>query len=161
MFVFISDKQWQTIIGVADSEYLEKIPLDETEIRNHLRHILDSGISSLAVVLAHSYACPEHELKIGRIAEELGFSHITLSHQAMPMCRIVPRGYTACAEAYLTPHVERYLNSFKNGFKNQLNGVDVLFMQSDGGLTQMEHFRGARAILSGPAGGVVGYFVHH
>lgn len=75
------------------------------------------------------------------------------------MCRLVARGYTACAEAYLTPHVERYLESFKSGFQNQLEGVDVLFMQSDGGLTQMENFRGARAILSGPAGGVVGYAI--
>lgn len=72
------------------------------------------------------------------------------------MMRLVNRGYTACAEAYLTPHVERYLSSFTAGFKDQLKGVDVLFMQSDGGLTKMENFRGARAILSGPAGGVVG-----
>lgn len=130
--------------------------IDEQKVEGQLKEIQASGITSLAVVLAHSYACPSHELQIGAIAKRLGFSHITLSHQAMPMCRIVPRGYTACAEAYLTPHVERYLNSFKNGFKNQLDGVDVLFMQSDGGLTKMEHFRGARAILSGPAGGVVG-----
>ncbi|XP_055389292.1 5-oxoprolinase isoform X2 [Condylostylus longicornis] len=77
----------------------------------------------------------------------------------MQMCRVVARGYTACAEAYLTPHVERYLKSFKSGFKDELANCDVLFMQSDGGLTKMENFRGARAILSGPAGGVVGYAV--
>lgn len=118
--------------------------------------MLDSGISSISVVLAHSYACVDHELAIGEIAKEIGFTHITLSHQAMPMMRLVARGYTACAEAYLTPHVERYLNNFKAGFKDALDGVDVLFMQSDGGLTRMENFRGARAILSGPAGGVVG-----
>lgn len=75
------------------------------------------------------------------------------------MMRLVNRGYTACAEAYLTPHVERYLASFKAGFKDELKDVDVLFMQSDGGLTNMDNFRGARAILSGPAGGVVGYAV--
>lgn len=112
----------------------------------------------MAIVLAHSYACPDHELQIGKIAKELGFSHVTLSHEAMPMMRLVNRGFTACAEAYLTPHVERYLASFMAGFKDQLNGIDVLFMQSDGGLTNMDNFRGARAILSGPAGGVVGYF---
>lgn len=66
----------------------------------------------------------------------------------------------ASAEAYLTPHVERYLESFTAGFKDKLHGVDVLFMQSDGGLTKMESFRGARAILSGPAGGVVGYILY-
>lgn len=142
--------------GVSDTEYLEMSPIDEMEVFRELKEIRSKGIASLAVVLAHSYACPDHELRIGSMAKELGFSHITLSHQAMPMCRIVPRGYTACAEAYLTPHVDRYLNSFKAGFKNQLSGAEVLFMQSDGGLTNMDNFRGARAILSGPAGGVVG-----
>lgn len=108
-------------------------------------------------MLAHSYACPAHELAVGQIAAAAGMRHITLSHEAMPMCRMVPRGFTACAEAYLTPHVRRYLDSFRSGFQRQLAGVEVLFMQSDGGLTRMEQFRGARAILSGPAGGVVGY----
>lgn len=142
--------------GVANSEYLEKETIDEQAVRSALTDVLNCGITSLAIVLAHSFACPEHELCVGAIAKELGFTHITLSHQAMPMIRLVNRGYTACAEAYLTPHVERYLDSFTSGFKNKLNGVDVLFMQSDGGLTNMENFRGARAILSGPAGGVVG-----
>lgn len=72
------------------------------------------------------------------------------------MVRLVPRGFTACADAYLTPHVKRYLEGFANGFKNKLAGCKVLFMQSDGGLTPMDKFNGARAILSGPAGGVVG-----
>lgn len=142
--------------GISGSEYLEKCSIDEHEIRPKLQTVFDSGISSVSVVLAHSYACAAHELAIGRIAKQIGFAHITLSHQAMPMMRLVARGYTACAEAYLTPHVERYLTNFKAGFKDSLEGVDVLFMQSDGGLTRMEHFRGARAILSGPAGGVVG-----
>lgn len=142
--------------GVSSSKYLEKSGIDEQAVRKSLKEVLDNGITSLAIVLAHSFACPEHEIQIGAIAKELGFSHITLSHQAMPMIRLVNRGYTACAEAYLTPHVERYLDSFTAGFKDKLAGVDVLFMQSDGGLTNMENFRGARAILSGPAGGVVG-----
>ncbi|XP_055854712.1 5-oxoprolinase [Episyrphus balteatus] len=150
---------WRILEGAAGAKYLEKSPINHEAIKADLKNVLSEGISSVSVVLAHSYACPEHELAIGKIAKELGFSHVTLSHQAMPMCRLVARGYTACAEAYLTPHVERYLASFKSGFENQLEGVDVLFMQSDGGLTQMENFRGARAILSGPAGGVVGYAV--
>lgn len=153
---FNIENTWQVLKGVSDTDYLEMFPIDELEVRRALEGIRRKGITSLAVVLAHSYACPDHELRVGAMAKELGFSHITLSHQAMPMCRIVPRGFTACAEAYLTPHVDRYLKSFKAGFKDQLDGVDVLFMQSDGGLTKMENFRGARAILSGPAGGVVG-----
>lgn len=152
----IEEKNWKTLHGVANSEYLEMSKIDEESVRDALKDVLNNGITSLAIVLAHSFACPEHEIRVGTIAKELGFSHITLSHQAMPMIRLVNRGYTACAEAYLTPHVERYLESFIAGFKDKLYGVDVLFMQSDGGLTNMKSFRGARAILSGPAGGVVG-----
>lgn len=150
------ENNWPHLKGVSSTTYLEKASIDDDSVRASLKNILENGITSLAIVLAHSFACPEHELRIGAIAKELGFSHITLSHQAMPMIRLVNRGYTACAEAYLTPHVERYLASFTAGFKDQLSGVDVLFMQSDGGLTNMDNFRGARAILSGPAGGVVG-----
>nr|CAI5830275.1 unnamed protein product [Callosobruchus analis] len=75
------------------------------------------------------------------------------------MVRLVPRAYTSCADAYLTPHVNRYTDGFSSRFKNNLQGTSVLFMQSDGGLTPMANFNGARAILSGPAGGVVGYAV--
>lgn len=143
--------------GVSNSDYLETVQVNESEARESLKKVLDSGITSIAVVFAHAYACPSHEVQVGAIAKELGFKHIVLSHEAMPMVRMVNRGHTASAEAYLTPHVERYLESFTAGFKDKLHGVDVLFMQSDGGLTKMESFRGARAILSGPAGGVVGY----
>ncbi|XP_001848679.2 5-oxoprolinase [Culex quinquefasciatus] len=153
------EQNWPELRGASNAQYLEMAPIDEEELRAKLVEVLERGITSLAVVLAHSYACPDHELRVGAIAEGVGFRHVTLSHKAMPMCRLVARGFTACAEAYLTPHVERYLASFRAGFKDELRGVDVLFMQSDGGLTRMENFRGARAILSGPAGGVVGYAV--
>jgi len=95
--------------GVAGSKYLEVQAVDESAVRASLSVAREQGVNSVAVVLIHSYACPEHELRIGAIAKQLGFSHVTLSHQAMPMCRVVARGYTACAEAYLTPHVDRYL----------------------------------------------------
>uniref|UniRef100_T1PD50 Hydantoinase B/oxoprolinase n=1 Tax=Musca domestica TaxID=7370 RepID=T1PD50_MUSDO len=150
-------ESWRVLQGAGDSRYLEMTPVDESAVRLALQKVKAEGITSVAVVLAHNYSCPEHELQIGAIAKEIGFEYITLSHQAMPMFRLVPRGYTTCAEAYLTPHVERYLNSFKSGFDKQLQGVEVLFMQSDGGLTQINKFRASRAILSGPAGGVVGY----
>ncbi|XP_037051875.1 5-oxoprolinase [Bradysia coprophila] len=157
--VCMLERQWNVLTGVSNSKYLEMRPVDPVTIKQQLLDVFQKGITSLAVVLNHSYACPDHEIQIGEIASSIGFSHITLSHQAMPMLRVVARGYTACAEAYLTPHVERYLASFTAGFQNKLAGVDVLFMQSDGGLTKMESFRGARAILSGPAGGVVGYAI--
>lgn len=78
----------------------------------------------------------------------------------MPMIRIVPRGFTACADAYLTPHIKRYIQGFSSGFENELKSTKVLFMQSDGGLTPMQNFIGSRAVLSGPAGGVVGYLLN-
>lgn len=98
--------------GAGGSRYLEMAPVDECAVRRSLTKVREEGISSVAIVLAHNYSCPEHEIKIGLIAKDLGFKYITLSHQAMPMYRLVPRGYTACAEAYLTPHVDRYLNRY-------------------------------------------------
>jgi N-methylhydantoinase A/acetone carboxylase, beta subunit len=81
---------------------------------------------------------PEHEEAVGCVARQLGFKHVSLSHQVMPMVRIVPRGFTACADAYLTPHIHKYVSGFARGFKENLAGVSVLFMQSDGGLTPMD-----------------------
>uniref|UniRef100_A0A670IUD6 5-oxoprolinase, ATP-hydrolysing n=1 Tax=Podarcis muralis TaxID=64176 RepID=A0A670IUD6_PODMU len=134
-------------------------PLDLDALRGQLEGLLAQGIRSLAVVLLHSYMWPEHESQVGHLAKELGFQQVSLSSQVMPMVRAVPRGYTACADAYLTPCIHRYLSSFRDGFAQQLQGVPVMFMRSDGGLTPMEAFSGSRAILSGPAGGVVGYAV--
>lgn len=121
---------------------------------------------------------------MGALARELGFTHVSLSSEAMPMVRIVPRGHTACADAYLTPTIQRYVQGFRRGFQGHLKvrpvdhpapgpspvpayditlhsphfqGVQVLFMRSDGGLAPMDAFSGSRAVLSGPAGGVVGY----
>lgn len=138
--------------GIFNSQYLVTAELNPDDVKAQLSNVFKRGIRSVAVALAHSYACPEHEVQIGRIAKEIGFTTITLSHEAMPMIRLVPRGFTSCVEAYLTPHVDRYLSSFRSGFQKNLSGVEVMFMQSDGGLTMMEKFRGARAILSGPAG---------
>jgi len=77
---------------------------------------------------------------VGKIANEVGFQHVSLSHQVMPMLRIVARGFTACADAYLTPHIKKYLQGFSSGFKDNLKGINVLFMQSDGGLTPMQRY---------------------
>ncbi|XP_031440117.1 5-oxoprolinase [Clupea harengus] len=100
-----------------------------------------------------------HEKAVGSLARKLGFTQVSLSSEVMPMIRAVPRGYTVCADAYLTPKIRQYLRGFTSGFRGGLKDVDVLFMQSDGGLTPMGQFCGSRAVLSGPAGGVVGYAV--
>ncbi|PVD21468.1 hypothetical protein C0Q70_19641 [Pomacea canaliculata] len=132
-------------------------PVNETKLRSDLQNVYTKGIRCLAVVLMHAYIYPEHELTVSRIAKEIGFTQVSLSSHVMPMVRMVPRGYTACADAYLTPCIKKYVSSFSSGFKESLKGTHVLFMRSDGGLTPVHVFTGAQAILSGPAGGVVGY----
>ena len=131
--------------------------LKQSELEQKLMRLKQRGVDSIACVLMHSYMNSEHEQVVGHIAQKLGFGHVSLSSQVMPMVRIVPRGFTACADAYLTPAIKKYLSGFSSGFRDKLAGANVLFMQSDGGLTPMNTFNGSRAILSGPAGGVVGY----
>ncbi|KAM3860480.1 5-oxoprolinase-like [Diretmus argenteus] len=133
--------------------------LDLDRVEKDLSGVLSRGITSLAVLLLHSYTWSAHEKAVGSLARRLGFSQVSLSSEVMPMVRAVPRGYTVCADAYLTPKIRQYLKGFTSGFKGGLKDVDVLFMQSDGGLTPMEQFCGSRAVLSGPAGGVVGYAI--
>ncbi|XP_072707825.1 5-oxoprolinase [Ciconia boyciana] len=145
--------------GSTGASLLVQRPLELSALRRELEGVLARGIRSLAVLLLHSYAWPGHEEQVGALARELGFRHVSLSSAVAAMVRAVPRGYTACADAYLTPCIHRYLESFRAGFAHQLREVPVLFMRSDGGLTPMQDFSGARAILSGPAGGVVGYAV--
>ena len=131
---------------------------DLAQVKKDLQAVYDAGIRSLAVCLAHSYTFPDHEAAVGSIARSLGFTHVTLSHEIMAMVKLVPRSFTACADAYLTPCIQTYLDQFLAGFDAEVEKrVQVLFMQSDGGLTERKQFHGFRAVLSGPAGGVVGY----
>ncbi len=136
-------------------ELLEAPDLDA--IRPQLQSVLDQGIRSLAVAFLHACAYPEHERMLGAMAREMGFSQVSLSSRVMPMVKLVPRGDTAMVDAYLTPHIRQYLDSFRQGFSGRLRDTGLLFMQSDGGLARADDFTGSRAILSGPAGGVVGY----
>lgn len=132
-------------------------PLDEEALKPLLKGLLDKGISCLAVVLMHSYTYPYHEIYVKRVAESLGFRHVSLSSALTPMVRAVPRGLTATVDAYLTPVIKEYLSGFVSRFDEGLGKVNVLFMQSDGGLAPENRFSGHKAVLSGPAGGVVGY----
>lgn len=140
----------------------------ESEIQKGLKTLYDEGFRSIAVCLMHSYTFPDHEKLVGKIAEEIGFTHISLSSQLMPMIKLVPRATSATADAYLTPEIRRYIEGFSKGFSGGLGvesvakeagskGARCEFMQSDGGLVDVSSFSGLRAILSGPAGGVVGY----
>ncbi|KAI6233321.1 hypothetical protein M3Y99_00925900 [Aphelenchoides fujianensis] len=99
---------------------------------------------------------PQHEEKVAELAADLGFTNISLSSHVVPMIKAVPRGFTASADAYLTPIIQRYIHGFQQGFEGELKDVRLEFMQSDGGLCPVANFMGSKAILSGPAGGVVG-----
>ncbi|KAK5119216.1 hypothetical protein LTR85_007830 [Meristemomyces frigidus] len=141
---------------------------DESGIRKQLQEVYDSGLKSIAVCLMHGYTYPHHEALVGKIARDIGFEHVSLSHELMPMIKLVPRATSACADAYLTPAIRKYIDGFQKGFAGGLGtesvkkeegskGARCEFMQSDGGLVDVDIFSGLRAILSGPAGGVVGY----
>jgi 5-oxoprolinase (ATP-hydrolysing) len=140
----------------------------EPTIRSQLQEVFNSGLKSIAVCLMHGYTFPNHEALIGKVAKEIGFEHVSLSHELMPMIKLVPRTTSACADAYLTPAIKKYISGFAAGFEGGLGSESVKrekgskgarceFMQSDGGLVDVNIFSGLRAILSGPAGGVVGY----
>ncbi|KAJ3113393.1 hypothetical protein HDU96_003439 [Phlyctochytrium bullatum] len=101
---------------------------------------------------------PEHESLIADLAKKCGFEHVTTSSSISPMIKIVPRGLSAVLDAYLTPCIQRYIEGFFSGFDDGIRTkVRVEFMKSDGGLAPVNSFSGLRAILSGPAAGVVGY----
>ncbi|WP_235602911.1 hydantoinase B/oxoprolinase family protein [Piscirickettsia litoralis] len=126
--------------------------LNEEKLINQLKKLREQGISTLAVALLHSYQYPEHELRVGRIAENLGFNNVVLSHQVAGLIKILPRAQTAVVDAYLSPLLKNYIKQLKN----EIAGVDLKFMQSGGGLVSADNFHAKDAILSGPAGGVVG-----
>ncbi|KAJ3045838.1 hypothetical protein HDV00_006102 [Rhizophlyctis rosea] len=133
---------------------------DLQQVEQDLRAVFNQGIRSVAVCLMHSFTYPEHEKRLRSLCQTIGFTHITLSSEIMPMIKIVPRGTSAAADAYLTPCIQKYIDGFFSGFDEHIRNPDkvkVEFMQSDGGLAPVDSFSGFRAILSGPAGGVVGY----
>ncbi|MBI5163578.1 MAG: hydantoinase B/oxoprolinase family protein [Magnetospirillum sp.] len=127
-------------------------PLDPAAVEAALQAVFDDGIRAVAVVFLHSWRHPHHEEIVGRIARTIGFPQVSLSHQASPLMKVVGRGDTTVADAYLSPALRRYVDRVAAA----LEGTRLLFMQSSGGLTDARRFQGKDAILSGPAGGVVG-----
>jgi 5-oxoprolinase (ATP-hydrolysing) len=153
------DSRLEIVEGTTGEEFAVLAKPDLAVVRQELNAVFEKGIRAVAVVFLHAYAFPEHERQIGVIAREIGFEQISLSHEVMPMVKMVARGDTTTVDAYLTPHIRNYLQSFRSGFSDNLENSQLLFMQSDGGLTDSGKFKGSNAILSGPAGGVVGYAV--
>ena len=128
------------------------VPLDEDAVREELQAAYDDGLRAVAVLCLHGYRFPQHEQAIGRIAAEVGYPQVSLSHEVSPLMRMVARGDTTVVDAYLSPILRRYVDRVTA----PLASSRLMFMQSNGGLTEAHHFRGKDAILSGPAGGVVG-----
>jgi 5-oxoprolinase (ATP-hydrolysing) len=127
-------------------------PLDEAALAQELQAAFDAGLRSSAIVFLHGYRYIQHELAAAALARKIGFTQISVSHHVSPLMKLVPRGDTTVVDAYLSPILRRYVE----GVARLMPGVPLYFMQSSGGLTEAHRFQGKDAILSGPAGGIVG-----
>ncbi|MEX2242075.1 MAG: hydantoinase B/oxoprolinase family protein [Burkholderiales bacterium] len=128
------------------------LALDEARARADLERSFRDGFRSIAIVLMHGYRYTQHEARVAALAKEVGFTQISVSHQVSPLMKLIGRGDTTVVDAYLSPILRRYVAQVAG----ELEGVRLLFMQSNGGLTDARRFHGKDSILSGPAGGIVG-----
>ncbi len=130
-------------------------PLDTKQANQSLQQLYDKGFRAIAIVLMHAWRYPDHELQLAKLAKEIGFPQISISHQASPFMKIVSRGDTTVVDAYLSPILRRYVAQVSEGLAAK-NPPRLMFMQSNGGLADAHSFQGKDSILSGPAGGIVG-----
>ncbi|MGH8469841.1 MAG: hydantoinase B/oxoprolinase family protein [Gammaproteobacteria bacterium] len=128
------------------------VPLGLEGAENAMRAAFDRGLRALAIVFMHGYRYPAHERQVAQAAREIGFTQVSASHEVSPLMKLVSRGDTTVADAYLSPILRGYVKRMAR----ELHGSRLLFMQSNGGLAEAQRFRGKDSILSGPAGGVVG-----
>jgi len=127
-------------------------PLDTAALRTALQAAYDTGLRSCAVVFLHGWRAPAHEQAAAALARDIGYTQVSVSHEVSPLMKLVSRGDTTVVDAYLSPILRRYVDRVAG----QMPGVRLFFMQSSGGLTEAHRFQGKDAILSGPAGGIVG-----
>jgi 5-oxoprolinase (ATP-hydrolysing) len=128
------------------------LPLNADQLAADLRNAYGYGFRSVAIVFMHGYRFPQHEEQACELARRAGFGQISVSHRVSPLMKLVGRGDTTVVDAYLSPILRRYVQQVAG----ELDGVRLLFMQSNGGLADAQRFQGKDAILSGPAGGIVG-----
>ncbi|MGK7943160.1 MAG: hydantoinase/oxoprolinase family protein [Microcystaceae cyanobacterium] len=153
--IILPSMLYETVIEVEeryDVKGNELIPLNIEKLSQDLQEVYQLGIRSCAIVLMHSYRYPEHEHQVAKIAQEIGFTQVSISHQVTPLMKLVARGDTTVVDAYLSPILKRYVNQVSS----QLPQTRLMFMKSDGGLIDGDNFAGKDSILSGPAGGIVG-----
>ena len=151
------DMLYGRVIGAAERVLADgtvEKPLDINRIERDLAAARRDGFESAAIVFMHGYAYPEHEAAAARVARDMGFTQVSVSHE-LPLIKIVPRGDTTVADAYLSPVLRRYTDRVAGAFTGDL-ATRLMFMASSGGLKAKANFHGRDAILSGPAGGVVG-----
>lgn len=154
--IVLPDALYERVIEIdervgADGDVVR--PLDLASARRRLQAAHDEGFRAVAVVFLHGYRFTAHEAAVAALAREIGFTQISASHEVSPLIRYVGRGDTTVADAYLSPILRRYVDEVQAELGAE---APLLFMQSNGGLTRADHFRGKDAVLSGPAGGVVG-----
>jgi 5-oxoprolinase (ATP-hydrolysing) len=159
MHIELPDLIYEQVIEIderigAHGEVL-KAP-DETLVRRQFGALREQGIDAIAIVLMHAYRYPQHELRLRALAEAAGFTQISVSHQVSPLMKIVGRGDTTVVDAYLSPVLRDYVSRVSAEVRADGGQARIMFMQSNGGLTDAGRFQGKDAILSGPAGGIVG-----
>src|SRR5260370_26707123 len=135
---------------------VERYP-DAADIRKELQNRYESGFRAVAIIFMHAYRYPAHEQLVAKIARDIGFKQVSVSHEVSPLIKYVGRGDTTVVDAYLSPILKRYVAEISEELDVTRTGARLLFMMSSGGLTAANLFQGKDAILSGPAGGVVGF----
>ncbi|CAN5207023.1 hydantoinase B/oxoprolinase family protein [soil metagenome] len=157
--IILPDMLYERVVEVderMDADGGVARPLDEGGLRRDLETLRAEDIDSLAIVFLHAWRYPHHEQRAAVIARELGFGQISVSHEVSPLIKLIGRGDTTVADAYLSPLLQRYVSGLDRELCKPARRARLMFMQSNGGLTEAHRFRGKDAILSGPAGGVVG-----
>ena len=134
---------------------LERAP-DLAAVRRDLEAAKTDGIAAVAIVFMHAYRYPEHERQVAALARDMGFAQVSVSHEVSPLIKLIGRGDTTVVDAYLSPILRRYVAQMDHDLDAKRSNARLMFMMSSGGLTAAELFQGKDAILSGPAGGVVG-----
>jgi 5-oxoprolinase (ATP-hydrolysing) len=153
--IFLPDMLYREVVEIDErigADGTLRRPLDEATTAQRLRAAFDAGLRAVAIVLMHGYRYPAHERRVAALAREIGFTQVSPSHAVMPTMKLVSRGDTTVADVYLSPVLRRYVDTLTQA----LGATPLQFMQSNGGLVEARRFQGKDAILSGPAGGMVG-----
>ncbi|MDZ5650626.1 hydantoinase B/oxoprolinase family protein [Nitrospirillum sp. BR 11828] len=164
----LADSLYTRVVEVAervDADGAVLTPLDEAATRRDLQAAYDAGYRAVAVVLMHGYRFDAHEGRVAAIARDIGYTQVSVSHETSRLIKLVRRGDTTVVDAYLSPVLRRYVDQVSGALQDggaaegdgaEGNGARLLFMQSNGGLVNARAFQGRDAVLSGPAGGIVG-----